>query len=166
MKGIVFSGKLQTAQLLRIWILLHRLGTPQDPGETQYENPYVTVIVVTLSETHYNRVSQNIDPELLGRSQPTEFESLGVRIRISRIRNLHLYQASQVILVNPKVREPLDNRVTYSESIFLSTIKIIYIHSRPEENIGKGKSLLPSHPNLKVLGLGSISFQPFFFAYT
>lgn len=117
------------------------LGNPQDPGETQYENPYVTVIVVTLSETHYNSVSQNIDPELLGRSQPTELESLGVQPR-----NLHVYQASQVILVNPKVREPLDNRVTYSESIFLSTMKIIHMHSRPEENIGKGKSLLLSPP--------------------
>ena len=89
------------------------LGNPQNPRDTQYENPYVTVIVVTLSETHYNRVSQNIVPELLGSSQPTELESLGVQPR-----NLHLYPASQVILVNSKVREPLDNRVTYSESIF------------------------------------------------
>ena len=64
-------------------------------------------------------------PELHWRLQPTELESLGVWPG-----NLLLYQASWVILVNPKVQEPLDSKVTYSKSIFLSIIKIEYIQSR------------------------------------
>lgn len=76
-------------------------------------------------------------PELHWRLQPTELESLGVWPR-----NLLLYQASWVILVKPKVQEPLDSRVTYSKSIFLSIIKIEYIYSPDKQKVGKGKSLL------------------------
>lgn len=100
------------------------LGNPQDPRESQYENPCVSAIVVSLSEIYSNSVSRNMVPELHWRLQPTELESLGVWPR-----NLLLYQASWVIVVNPNVQEPLDSRVTCSKSIFLSIIKIVHIQA-------------------------------------
>ena len=91
-------------------------------------------------------------PELHWRLQPTELESLGVWPR-----NLHLYQASWVIVVNPNVQEPLDSRVTCSKSIFLSIIKIVHIQTSKKQ--GRENLFCFYHPNLRLLGLGSISFQ-------
>lgn len=103
--------------------------------------------MLSLSEIHYNSIFQNTVPESLRRLQPTELDFPGVQAR-----NLHLHQASQMIVLNPKLWEPLNSRVSYSKSFHYNNNTYTF-KTFANNREGKKNLFYFYHPNLKLLGL-------------